>query len=105
MITTSTTTATNYAPTITRRRLGLLDPTTYRISLHLLASLVIGVATFSLMVTLLAVSASLMITLAGIPLLLGTLLVARGIGVFERGRATALLGQQVAAPGHRAGRL
>ena len=103
MSTTSTTT--HHAPAITRRRLGLIDPTTYRISLHLLTSLLIGTVTFSVMVTLLALSAGLMITLAGIPLLLGTLLVARGIGVFERGRATALLGQQVAAPGHRAGRL
>jgi hypothetical protein len=100
------TTTTDHMPTITHRRpLGLIDPTTYRTSLHLVASLVIGTVTFSVIVTLLVLSGSLLITLAGIPLLLGTLLVARGIGVFERKRAGVLLGRRAAAPPHRGGRI
>jgi hypothetical protein len=93
------------APAIARQRPGLIDPTTYRTSLHLMANLVIGTATFSVMVTLLALSAGLMITLAGIPLLLGTLFVARGIGAFERKRISVLLGHRAAAPASRGGRL
>jgi hypothetical protein len=51
---------------------GLLDPRTYVISLGLVTDLVVGTATFSVMVTLLAASAGLMITLLGIPLLWGS---------------------------------
>ena len=51
------------------------------------------------MVTLLALSAGLMITLAGIPLLVATLLVARGIGVVERSGLGPALG--VASARHR----
>jgi uncharacterized membrane protein len=73
--------------TITRPRAGLLDRATYVTSVHLMTDLVVGIATFTVMVTLLALSASLMITLVGIPLLAATLLAARGIGVLERKRA------------------
>ena len=88
-----------------RTRPGLTDPTTYRISLHLIADLVIGTITFTVMVTLLSLSAGLMITLAGIPLLVATLVVARGIGAIERQRARAALGVAIAAPGHERRRL
>jgi len=71
----------------TRPGLGLLDPSTYRTSLSLVADLVVGTATFTVMVTLLALSAGLVVTLLGIPLLLLTLLVARAVGVVERRRA------------------
>jgi hypothetical protein len=99
------TTSTNHAPAIARQRPGLIDPATYRTSLHLIVDFVIGTATFSIMVILLALSAGLMITLAGIPLLLGTLLAARAIGAFERKRAWVLLGRRGVAPTHRGGRV
>jgi len=91
-------TSTTEAPAPTRPRLGLIDPATYRTSLHLMADLLIGTVTFTLMMTLLALSAGLMITLAGIPLLLATLLVARYIGIVERKRAHAGLAQRQAPP-------
>ena len=47
------------------------------------------------------VSAGLMITLLGLPLLAGTLLVARGVGVIERRRAATLFGATPVAPAHR----
>jgi hypothetical protein len=86
-------------PAATRPRVGLLDPMTYLTSAHLMADLVVGTATFAVTVTLLAVSAGLMVTLVGIPLLVGTLLVARGIGGLERRRAR-VLGVVTAAPTH-----
>ena len=91
-------TSTTEAPALARPRPGLLDPATYRNSLHLAADLIIGTVTFTIMVTLLALSAGLMITLAGIPLLLATLLVARSIGIVERKRAHAGLVHRHTAP-------
>ena len=88
-------------PTRTQPTVGLLDPNTYAISLHLITDLVVGTATFSVMVTLLAASAGLMITLLGLPLLAGTLLVARGVGVIERRRAATLFAATPIAPAHR----
>jgi Putative sensor len=97
---TTTTSTTKDLPTGARHRLGVLDPSTYAISLHLVTDAVVGTATFTLMVTLLAVSAGLMITLLGIPLLVGTLLVARGVGVIERRRADTLPGSTARAREH-----
>jgi uncharacterized membrane protein len=88
------------SPAAVRTRFGLTDLATYRLSVHLIADLVIGTVLFAIMVTLLSVSAGLMITLAGIPLLAGTLAVARSIGVIERKRARAALGVTTAAPAH-----
>jgi uncharacterized membrane protein len=105
MITTIEDTTTQDAPNVARPRIGLIDSTTYRISLHLMADLVIGTITFTLIGTLLSLAAGLMITLAGIPILVGTLLVARGIGEFERRRASAVLGVEVAAPVHTSRRV
>jgi hypothetical protein len=96
----ATMTATTQATSaVTRPRFGLLDPATYLTSAHLMADLVVGTATFAVTVTLLAVSAGLMITLVGIPLLAGTLLVARCIGGLERLRAH-VLGVVTGAPAH-----
>jgi uncharacterized membrane protein len=93
-------TSTQPPPAAVRTRSGLTDPATYRLSLHLMADLVIGTVLFTIMVTLLSLSAGLMITLAGIPLLVGTLAVARSIGVIERKRARAALRLTTAAPAH-----
>jgi uncharacterized membrane protein len=100
MITITQDATTQDGTTVARARIGLIDPATYRISLHLMADLVIGTITFALMVTLLSLAAGLMITLAGIPILVATLLVARGIGEFKRRCAHAVLGVEAAAPVH-----
>jgi hypothetical protein len=71
--------------------LGLLDPATYRRSLHLLLDLPLGIVTFTVATTLLALSAGLAITLVGVPLLMLTLLAARLFGRLERARARVLL--------------
>jgi hypothetical protein len=84
-----------------RRTFGLADPATYRTSLHLLADLVVGTASFSVMVTLLTTSAALAITLVGLPLLAVTLMVARGFGGLERVRARHGLGLDVPPPRRR----
>jgi hypothetical protein len=94
----TTTNTTMPMSTRIRRGAGLLETSTYAISLHLVTDLVVGTVTFSVMVTLLATSAGLMITLLGIPLLMGTLLAARGIGAIERWRAGSLLGPTKVVP-------
>ena len=64
----------------------------------------LGTAYFTALVVLLSLAAGLLVTLLGIPLLILTLLAARGIGHLERARARALLGVETPAPsGHRAG--
>jgi hypothetical protein len=82
----------------TGNALGLLDPATYRRTLHLLADLPIGLVTSTVLTTLLSVSAGLAITLIGIPLLVGTLYAARPLGTMERARARTLLGVDTPAP-------
>lgn len=67
-------------------------------SAHLLADLAVGIALFTAVVTLLSVSAGLLITLLGLPLLVATVLAGRRIGMLERARAKALL--DVDLPGH-----
>lgn len=61
-------------------------------SAHLLADLVVGVALFSYVVTMLSTSFGLAVTLLGLPLLAITLVTGRWIGAMERGRVRALLG-------------
>lgn len=62
---------------------------------YLLLGLPLGIATFTVAVTGLSLAAGLAITLAGIPVLLGTLYACRGLAEAERWRAAALLGVRV----------
>ena len=64
------------------RRLTLADPATYRTTAHLLLDLPIGIATFTIAVTLLSTSAALAITLIGLPLLALTLVAAQWMAAF-----------------------
>ncbi len=73
-----------YGPLFQRR--------TWASTLQLLLNLAFGIAWFTIVVTLLSTSAGLMVTLIGIPLLVGTVNVGRLIGVVERGRVRGLLG-------------
>jgi hypothetical protein len=91
------TTATDASPARTHDVFGPLDPATYRRSLHLLVDLPAGLITFTVATTLVALSSGLAITLAGIPLLVGTL-VAALLRRAERLRARLLLGLNVPAP-------
>jgi hypothetical protein len=75
---------------------------TVRESAYLLLDLPVGAVGFSVVVTGLATGASLAITLAGVPLLAGALLLARYAAGLERARARALLGVSLAAPPARA---
>jgi hypothetical protein len=62
---------------------------------YLIGGMPIGVATFTLVVTGLALGAGLAITLVGIPILLATLVAARGIAELERRRAAPVLGERI----------
>jgi putative sensor protein len=78
--------------------LGLLDPATYRRSLHLLLDLPLGIVAGTVAITLLSLSAGLLITLVGVPLVMATLLAARLFGRLERARARALLDVDLPQP-------
>ena len=64
---------------------------TYRILLYLLLGLPLGIFDFTLIVTGLSLGVGLLITLLGIPVLIGTLLVAHALATFERRLAWSLL--------------
>lgn len=73
----------------------LLEPyaswRTYRVAAYLLLGLPLGIFEFVVLVVGLTTGLGLIITLVGIPLLVGTLLLARGLGDFERRLAESLL--------------
>src|SRR6478752_4042530 len=64
---------------------------TWKETAALLACLPLGIAWFTVLVTGLSLSAGLLITLIGIPVLVGTIGFGRVIGIVERGKARALL--------------
>jgi signal transduction histidine kinase len=68
---------------------------TWAETLHCLLDLPIGITTFTIVITMLSLSAGLMITLVGLPLLVATLMFGRAIGVFERARVRLLLGDEL----------
>ncbi|MEE6271643.1 MULTISPECIES: sensor histidine kinase [Streptomyces] len=71
---------------------------TWREFLHLCLSLPVACVAFAYAVTLVGLSAGLLITFLGVPVLAGGLLGARGLGALERVRAAALLRLDVPAP-------
>lgn len=77
---------------------GLVDPATYRRTLHLLVDLPLGLVTATAATSLLASSAGLAVTVAGLPLLVLGLAAARGLARVERVRARALLDVDLPAP-------
>lgn len=62
---------------------------------YLILSLPIGIASSTVVLTGLSLSAGLLITLVGIPILLLTLLACRGLAAVERARAALVLGAPV----------
>jgi hypothetical protein len=67
------------------------EPGTYRILLYLVLGLPLGVFEFVLLVTGFALGLGLLITLIGIPVLVGTVLVAHALATIERRLAWSLL--------------
>jgi hypothetical protein len=67
------------------------EPRTYRIAAYLLIGLAFGILDFTLMVTGFSTGLGLAVTLLGIPVLVGTFLVARGLATMERRLAVTLL--------------
>jgi hypothetical protein len=68
---------------------------------YLLLSFPLGVTWFVLLVTLLAAGVGTAIVWVGVPILAFTLLLTRGIGRLERGRANAMLGTALPIPYRR----
>jgi hypothetical protein len=68
---------------------------------YLILGMPIGVAAFTLVVTGLALGAGLAITLVGVPIVLATLVAARGIAELERRRAAPVLGEPTAGSERR----
>ena len=75
----------------------LVQGRTWAVSLHLLLNLAFGIAWFTVAVTLLSVSAGLMVTLIGLPLLVATVAFGRVIGAVERTRARTVFGVRLPA--------
>ena len=69
-----------------------------RDTVYLLSGFVLATAWWTLLVTLLAVGLGLLVTLVGIPILVGTLYLCMGIADTERWRAHSLLGIDVPRP-------
>src|SRR5918996_5114492 len=71
---------------------------TWRETIHLLLNMPVGIATFTIIITGLAVGFGLLITLIGIPILFALLYVSRAMGTIERVRAALLLDADVRSP-------
>lgn len=65
---------------------------------YLLTALPVGIVTFTVVVTGMATGVSLLITLVGIPVLVGTAYADRGLAWVERRRAALVLGHPIADP-------
>ncbi|WP_405801859.1 sensor histidine kinase [Streptomyces sp. NBC_01506] len=65
---------------------------------YLLLNLPMGILFFVYAITTISLSAGLLVTFLGIPLLAAALIGCRGLGALERARARALLGVDVASP-------
>ena len=71
---------------------------TWKETIHLLLNMPVGIATFTIIVTGLALGFGLAITLIGIPILFALLYVSRAMGTIERVRAALLLDAEVPSP-------
>lgn len=79
-----------------RRAYGpLFELRTWTASVHLALNLGLGIAWFTVAVTLFSLSIGLMVTLVGIPLLVATVNFGRAVGAVERGRARVLFGVEL----------
>jgi signal transduction histidine kinase len=81
-----------------RKRPALVNSRTYAELLYCLIGLPLGIAGFVFAVTTLSLSAGLLVTLIGVPILAVSLVVARGFGSAYRGLGRSLLGIDVETP-------
>jgi signal transduction histidine kinase len=79
----------------------LIQARTYLATLDLLADLAVGVIWFTVFTTLIATGAGLLITLVGLPILIGTFYLARATADAERARVRMFLGTQIERPAYR----
>jgi signal transduction histidine kinase len=75
----------------------LFQKPTWSATLMLILGLPLGIAWFTVAVTMLSVSAGLMVTFIGLPLLAGTVQFGRLVGVVDRNRARGLMGAELPA--------
>jgi signal transduction histidine kinase len=73
------------------------DGRVWKDSAHLVLDLPVGIALFSVLITMVSLSAGLLITLVGLPLLALTVAMGRWVSVAERARARLFLGIDVPA--------
>ena len=76
----------------------LLQRRTYLETADLIADLFFGVVYFSVFLSLITTGVSLLITLVGLPILAGTVLLARRAAALERWRARVFLGVRIETP-------
>jgi Putative sensor len=103
---TMTTTITPFVVAAPARRRGMLrrwyrplaEPRTWKETASLLVALPVGTVWFSLVVSGLALSAGLLVTLVGLPLLVALVYGGRLIGAAERSMARALLDMDLPSP-------
>ncbi|MBX5470479.1 MAG: sensor domain-containing protein [Thermoleophilaceae bacterium] len=75
-----------------------LELRTWRASLYLLLSFPLGLTGFVVLVTGFSLGLGLLITLIGIPVLLATFAVARGLAMLDRRRAAVFTGERIPDP-------
>ncbi|MFI5808056.1 sensor histidine kinase [Streptomyces sp. NPDC051561] len=95
--------ATDYAPRTREHRVPAVlrapfEARALREFGYVLLSLPISIVTFVSAILTISLGAGLLVTFIGIPVLAGGLLLARGFGAMERGRARVLLGLDVPSP-------
>src|SRR5207244_13647364 len=81
-------------------------PGTWRANVYLVVYFVVGVATFTFLVTAISLGVGLLIVWVGLPILLGTLWATRGLATVERRRVGWLLAEPIPSaylPPHRPG--
>jgi signal transduction histidine kinase len=82
-----------------RRRLhAIVSPKTWKATAHLLADLPLGIVWFTIVVTGISLGFGTIVTLIGIPVLIGLLLFSRVMSTVERARARALLDADIPSP-------
>lgn len=84
--------------TLARALRAPFEARTWKETIHLLLNLPFGIATFTIIVTGFALGFGMLITLVGIPILIGMLYVSRAMGAVERVRAGLLLDLDVPRP-------
>ncbi|MFF2730223.1 sensor histidine kinase [Streptomyces sp. NPDC058008] len=87
--------AKHFLPAVVR---APFEARTWRELAYVLLSLPVSVVLFSCAVTMVSLGLGLLITFLGIPVLAAGLVMCRGFGAMERGRARGLLGLDVADP-------